>query len=138
MTGETLGKVEFEMVRGEAEYKCAEIEIDNTKLRVAVVHEIRNARKLLEDIKAGRAQYDFVEVMACPNGCIGGGGQPQPTNKFVRYARIEAVLERDKNMAVRKSHENPAVKKIYKEFLGSPGSEKAEELLHTKYTNRKK
>jgi len=138
MTGETLGKVEFEMVRGEAEYKCAEIEIGNTKLRVAVVHEIRNARKLLENIKAGRAQFDFVEVMACPNGCIGGGGQPQPTNKFVRYARMEAVLERDKNMAVRKSHENPAVKGIYKEFLGHPGGEKAEDLLHTKYIDKTK
>jgi NADP-reducing hydrogenase subunit HndD len=138
MTGETLGKLEFEMVRGEAEYKCAEIEIGDIKLKVAIVHEIRNARKLLEEIKAGRAQYDFVEVMACPNGCIGGGGQPQPTNKFVRYARIQAVLDRDKNMAVRKSHENPAVKKIYKEFLGVPGSEKAEELLHTECVDRKK
>lgn len=137
LTGEKLGKLEFEMIRGEAEYKCAEIEINKIKLRVVVVHEIRNARKLLEDIKAGRAQYDFVEVMACPNGCIGGGGMPQPTNKFVRKARMEAVLDRDKKMDVRKSHENPAVKKIYKEFLGAPGSEKAEELLHTKYTNRK-
>jgi NADP-reducing hydrogenase subunit HndD len=136
LTGEKLGKLEFQMIRGEAEYKCAEIEINNTKLRVAVVHEIRNARKLLEDIKAGRAKYDFVEVMACPNGCIGGGGQPQPTNKFVRKARIEAVLERDKNMPLRKSHENPSVKKIYKEFLGVPGGEKAEELLHTKYFDR--
>ncbi|MCX6762365.1 MAG: iron hydrogenase small subunit, partial [Candidatus Moranbacteria bacterium] len=138
MTGETLGKVEFEMVRGEAEYKCAEIEINKIKLKIAVVHEIRNARKLLEDIKAGRAEYDFVEVMACPNGCIGGGGQPQPANKFVREARRQAVLERDKNMPIRKSHENPAVKKIYKEFLGAPGGEKTEELLHTKYIDREK
>lgn len=143
MTGEKLGKVEFEAIRGEAEYKCAEIRLsggqaDEKKLRIAIVHEIRNARKLLEDIKAGRAQYDFVEVMACPNGCIGGGGQPQPTNKFVRHARIQAVLDRDKNMAVRKSHENPAVKKIYKEFLGALGSEKAEELLHTKYIDKTK
>jgi iron-only hydrogenase group A len=138
LTGEELGKVEFEMMRGEAEYKCAEIEINKTKLRIAVVHEIRNARKLLEDIKAGRAQYDFVEVMACPNGCIGGGGQPQPTNKFVRYARIQAVLERDKNMPIRKSHENPMVKKIYKEFIGAPGGQRAEELLHTKYKDKAK
>jgi len=138
MTGEKLGKLEFEMVRGEAEYKCAEIQVNKIKLKIAVVHEIRNARKLLEDIKAGRAQYDFVEVMACPNGCIGGGGGPPPTNKFVRGARIKAVLDRDKNMAVRKSHENPAVKKIYKEFLGHPGSEKAEELLHTKYIDKSK
>ena len=138
LTGEKMGKLEFEMIRGETEYKCAEIEIDKTKLRVAVVHGIGNARKLLEEVKAGRAEYDFVEVMACPNGCIGGGGQPQPANQFVRKARIEAVLDRDKNMPLRKSHENPAVKKLYKEFLGTPGSEKAEELLHTKYKDRSK
>jgi iron-only hydrogenase group A len=138
LTGEKLGKVEFEMVRGEAEYRCAEIEIDGTKLRVAIVHEIRNARKLIEEIRIGRAQFDFVEVMACPNGCIGGGGQPQPTNQSVRNARIQAVLDRDKNMPVRKSHENPAVKKIYKEFLGFPGGQKAKELLHTKYEDKSK
>lgn len=108
------------------------------EFRRTTVHGIKDARKLLEDIKSGKEHYDFVEVMACPNGCIGGGGQPQPTNKFVRSARAKAVLERDKNMPVRKSHENPAVKKIYAEFLGAPGSEKAKELLHTRYTNRKK
>jgi iron-only hydrogenase group A len=145
LTGEQLGKLEFEMIRGEAEYRCAEIEtrlfggqVGNLKLRVAVVHEIRNARKLLEEIKAGRAQFDFVEVMACPNGCIGGGGQPQPSNALVRKSRIQAVLARDKNMPLRKSHENPAVKKIYKDFLGAPGGAKAEELLHTKYIDRTK
>ena len=138
LTGNQLGKLEFEMIRGEAEYRCAEIEIGDIKLKVAIVHEIRNARKLLEDIKAGRAQFDFVEVMACPNGCIGGGGQPQPSNKFVRSARIKAVLDRDKNMPLRKSHENPAVKKIYKEFLGVPGGQKAEELLHTRYIDKSK
>jgi len=138
LTGDKLGKVEFEMVRGEAEYKCAEIDINGKKLKIAIVHEIGNARKLLEEIKARRAEYDFVEVMACPNGCIGGGGQPQPTNQFVRNACMQAVIERDKNMAVRKSHENPAVKKIYKEFLGAPGGKKADELLHTKYIDRKK
>ncbi len=138
ITGTELGKVEFEMVRGEAEMRCAEIEIDGTKLRVAVVHEIRNAKKLLEDVKAGRADYHFVEVMACPNGCIGGGGQPVPTTPAIRKARIAGVLARDKGMPIRKSHENPVVKKIYREFLGQPGGEKAEELLHTKYINRSK
>ena len=97
LTGEKLGKLEFEMIRGEAEYKCAEIEIGKTKLRVAVVHEIRNARKLLEEIKAGHAQFDFVEVMACPNGCIGGGGQPQPTNQiYVRSANKSCSRPRQK------------------------------------------
>jgi NADP-reducing hydrogenase subunit HndD len=138
MTGQQLGKVDFEAVRGENEYRCAEIEINNIKFKIAIVHEIRNARKLLEDIKSGKVQFDFVEVMACPNGCIGGGGQPQPTNKFIRQVRMKSVLERDKHMPLRKSHENPAVKKIFKEFLGQPGGEKSKELLHTKYINRKK
>jgi len=145
LTGDQLGKLEFEMIRGEAEYRCAEIEIGDIKLKVAIVHEIRNARKLLEDIKAGRAQFDFVEVMACPNGCIGGGGQPASSadkphlaGQKLRNARIQAVLERDKNMPSRKSHENPAVKKIYKEFLGVPGGQKAEELLHTRYIDKSK
>jgi len=145
LTGDQLGKLEFEMIRGEAEYRCAEIEIGDIKLKVAIVHEIRNARKLLEDIKAGRAQFDFVEVMACPNGCIGGGGQPASSadkphlaGQKLRNARIQAVLERDKNMPLRKSHENPAVKKIYKEFLGVPGGQKAEELLHTRYIDKSK
>ncbi|MDD3487513.1 MAG: [FeFe] hydrogenase, group A [Candidatus Moranbacteria bacterium] len=138
ISGKELGKLEFEVIRGDAEYRTAEIEIGSMKLKVAIVHEIRNARKLLEDLKAGRADYDFVEVMSCPNGCIGGGGMPQPTSPTARKARIQAIFTRDKNMPLRKSHENPAVKKIYKEFLGAPGSEKAEELLHTGYVNRKK
>jgi NADH-quinone oxidoreductase subunit G/NADP-reducing hydrogenase subunit HndD len=138
MTGQKLGKVEFEAIRGKAEYRCAELEIEKTKMRIAVVHEIRNAKKILKDIKSKKVHFDFVEVMACPNGCIGGGGQPVPTSLAIRQARMKAVLERDKEMPIRKSHENPALKKIYQEFLGRPGSEKAEELLHTKYVNRKK
>ncbi len=137
ITGEELGRVDFEVVRGEEGIRCAEIEINDLKLRVAVVHEIRNAKKMLEDLKSGKAQYDFVEVMACPNGCIGGGGQPVPTSPEIRSARIKGVIVRDKGMSIRKSHENPVLKKIYKEFLGKPGGDKAEELLHTKYTNRK-
>lgn len=146
ITGAELGKVDFEMVRGKAAARCAEIEIGDLNLRVAVVHEIRNAKQLLEDIKAGRASYDFVEVMACPNGCIGGGGQPvsaelrrgEPVsvNQEIRNARIKGILDRDKGMSIRKSHENPVLKKIYKEFLGKPGGEKAEELLHTEYMDR--
>jgi len=150
ITGQELGKVEFEMVRarldsldesrarqGESGARCAEIEIGALKLKVAVVHEIHNAKYLLESLKKGESEYHFVEVMACPNGCIGGGGQPVPTSPAVRKARVQGVLSRDKGMPIRKSHENPVVKKIYKEFLGKPGGEKAEELLHTKYTNRK-
>ena len=136
ITGQELGKVEFEMVRGESGARCAEIEIDGLKLKVAVVHEIKNAKNLLEEIKKGKSDYHFIEVMACPNGCIGGGGQPVPTSPKIRRARIESVLSRDKGMSIRKSHENPVLKKVYKEFLGHPGSEKAKELLHTKYIDR--
>jgi len=155
LAGEKLKKVEFEAVRGEAGYKHAEIhlrrgfggQVGKIKLKIAVVHTIKNAKKLIEDIKLGKTEYDFVEVMACPDGCIGGGGQPacaeasagkpQPIGQKLRNMRIQAVLARDKNMPLRKSHENPAVKKLYKEFLGHPGSETAEKLLHTGYTNRK-
>lgn len=138
ITGAQLAKLDFEVVRGEEGIRCAEIEIGDLKLRVAVAHEIRNAKKILEDMKAGKCDYHFIEVMACPNGCIGGGGQPVPTNQKVRTARIKGVLSRDKGMTLRKSHENPIIKKLYKEFLGNPGGKKAEELLHTKYMNRKK
>jgi len=138
ISGAELAKLDFEVVRGEEGIRCAEIEIEDIKLKVAVAHEIRNAKKILEDLKAGKVHYDFVEVMACPNGCIGGGGQPVPTTPAIRRARIESVMSRDRGMPMRKSHENPVVKKIYKEFLGKPGGEKAEEMLHTKYSNRKK
>jgi iron-only hydrogenase group A len=137
ITGQTLARFDFEAVRGEEGIRCAEIEINDLKLRVAVAHKIINAKKILDDLRAGKCDYHFVEVMACPNGCIGGGGQPIPVNQAVRSARIKGVIKRDKGMPLRKSHENPVLKKIYQEFLGKPGGEKAEDLLHTKYTNRK-
>jgi len=137
ITGQTLARLDFEAVRGEEGVRCAEIEIGDLKLRVAVAHKISNAKKIIDDLKAGKCDYHFVEVMACPNGCIGGGGQPIPVNQAVRSARIKGVIKRDKGMPIRKSHENPVIKKVYQEFLGKPGSEKAEELLHTKYKNRK-
>ncbi len=138
ITGEELDKVDFDMIRGESGARCAEIEVGDLDLRVAVVHEIHNARDLLESIKKGESEYHFIEVMACPNGCIGGGGQPVPASPAIRKARMEGIFSRDRGMPLRKSHENPILKKVYKEFLGHPGSEKAEELLHTKYTDRKK
>ncbi len=138
LTGSELGKLELDIVRGESNCRSGEIEADGRKLRVAVVHGIGNAKRILHEIRQGKATFDFVEVMACPNGCIGGGGQPYPTDPKTRHARIQAVLKRDKGMPVRKSHENPAVKKIYNDFLGHPGSDLAQELLHTKYIKRKK
>jgi iron only hydrogenase large subunit-like protein len=89
-------------------------------------------------IKDGKCDYDFVEIMACPSGCLGGGGQPYPVNEKIRTARRKAIYERDKDLPIRKSHENPEVQKLYDDFLGEPGSHLAEKLLHTKYTNRRK
>ncbi len=105
-------------------------------LRVAVAHGLGNARKLMERIKSGEAQYHFVEIMTCPGGCIGGGGQPRMTNDDIRKARIRAIYEEDEGKTLRKSHENPAVQEIYKVFLKAPLGEKSHHLLHTKYTSR--
>jgi iron-only hydrogenase group A len=144
ITCQELGEIDFKEVRGEKGLKEAEINIPRSKclakslkIKVAVAHEIRNAVKILEKIKKGECDYDFVEIMACPSGCLGGGGQPIPTNAETRRKRMQAIYERDKNLPLRKSHENPAVLKVYDEYLDQPGSEKAEDLLHTGYINRK-
>lgn len=145
LTCEELGRLDFQDVRGEKGLKEAEIIIPKSKclikplkIKVAVAHEIRNAVKILESLKKGECGYDFVEVMACPSGCLGGGGQPIPTNAEIRKKRMEAIYNRDKNLPLRKSHENPTILKVYEEYLGQPGSKKAEKLLHTEYTNRRK
>ena len=90
----------------------------------------------MEMIRTGEADYHFIEVMCCPGGCIGGGGSPIPTNTEIRLKRIAAVYQEDKGMAMRKSHENPAVKELYTEFLKEPLGHKSHELLHTHYTDR--
>ncbi len=112
--------------------------LDGATLKVAVAHGLGNARKVIERIKAGQADYHFVEVMTCPGGCIGGGGQPRMTDDAVRQARIAAIYREDEHRALRKSHENPAVQQLYQEFLGRPLSEKSHHLLHTKYTPRQR
>ncbi|WP_353892961.1 NADH-dependent [FeFe] hydrogenase, group A6 [Proteinivorax hydrogeniformans] len=136
ITGEELGRLEFEQVRGYDGIKEATLPVGELDVKVAVVHGLTNARKLFEMIKNGDAFYHFVEVMTCPGGCIGGGGQPLPATKEKRHARINAIYEVDKNLPIRKSHENPAVKQLYKEFLGDPLGHKSHELLHTEYTQR--
>ncbi|HBS58336.1 MAG TPA: ferredoxin, partial [Firmicutes bacterium] len=95
-----------------------------------------NARKVLDKIRAGEAAYHFIEVMCCPGGCIGGGGSPIPTNTDIRLQRIAATYREDERMALRKSHENPAVKELYTEFLIKPLGHKSHDLLHTRYTPR--
>jgi NADP-reducing hydrogenase subunit HndD len=105
-------------------------------LNVAVAHGLSNAQKVIDRIKSGEANYHFVEIMTCPGGCIGGGGQPRLTSNEIRAKRIKAIYEEDESRELRKSHENPAVLKLYEEFLGQPLGEKSHHLLHTRYTEK--
>lgn len=136
VTEQTLDDVEITQVRGMEGIREAEIDLNGTKVKAAVANGLANARQLMEKIASGEADYHFVEIMACPGGCIGGGGQPIPTSEDVRKKRVEAIFEADRSNTIRKSHENPAVLKLYEEFLGEPNGHKAHELLHTHYTKK--
>ena len=143
VTGKELAEVNFEDVRGKKGIKKALVDLDGTELKVVVAHGLSNAKKVLEEIKNGEADYQFVEIMACPGGCIMGGGQPIKSSKVraevdVRKLRADALYTIDEKSTIRKSHENPAIKKLYKEFLEKPGSHKSHELLHTTYVAREK
>jgi NADP-reducing hydrogenase subunit HndD len=141
MTGKTALKPDFIDVRGTEGIKEAEYELAGKKLKVAVASGLANARRLLESMKNGEADYHFVEIMACPGGCVNGGGQPiqpQSVRNFtdLRALRAKALYDEDQRMILRKSHENKTVQKIYEEYLGKPGSHKAHEILHTRYQRR--
>jgi NADP-reducing hydrogenase subunit HndD len=143
ITGHEAPSPDFDKVRGFDGIKEATYDIAGKPVRVAVTSGLANARNLLESVKNGEKQYDFIEIMGCPGGCVNGGGQPvQPqsvrnfTNK--RAVRSKTIYEIDKNMPLRKSHENPVIKKVYEDFLGRPGSHKAHEILHTQYQKRAK
>jgi len=138
VTKEKLPSLDFYNVRGMRGIKEAEVNLNGTKIKVAVAHTLANARKLLDKIKDGTADYHFIEIMTCPGGCIGGGGQPIPTNDEIREKRIKGIYQADKMMPIRKSHENPAIQQLYKEFLGQPLGEKSHHLLHTHYEKRGK
>ncbi|GFN22691.1 NADH-dependent [FeFe] hydrogenase, group A6 [Thermanaeromonas sp. C210] len=137
ITGKTLPSLDFYEVRGLKGIKEATVDIEGTKVRVAVAHSLGHARQLLERVKAGE-QYHFIEIMCCPGGCIGGGGQPIPTNTAIREQRIKGIYQADVEMPIRKSHENPSIQALYREFLGKPLSAKSHHLLHTSYTPRGK
>lgn len=137
ITGKTLPSLDFHDVRGLEGIKEATVDIEGTKVRVAVAHSLGHARQLLERVKAGE-QYHFIEIMCCPGGCIGGGGQPIPTTTEIREQRIKGIYQADAQMPIRKSHENPSIQALYREFLGKPLSEKSHHLLHTHYTPRGK
>ena len=135
--------VEFEEVRGTAGIKEAKYTVGKVTVKVAVASGLANARKLLEDIKSGEKDYTFVEIMACPGGCINGGGQPYVhdevrNNVDLKTLRAQALYDYDAERKVRCSHDNPAVETLYKEFFGEPNSHKSHELLHTTYAPREK
>ena len=143
LTGESLPQIDFEEVRGTQNIKRATIEIDGKEIKVVAASGLANAKTILEEIKQGKADYQFVEIMACPGGCIMGGGQPIKSSKIqaevdVKKLRSQALYSIDEKSVIRKSHENPVIKTLYEEFLGKPGSELAEKLLHTTYEKREK
>ncbi|AEH44377.1 hydrogenase, Fe-only [Thermodesulfatator indicus DSM 15286] len=140
ITGKTLPKLEFEDLATLEGIKVASINLNGKEIKVAVAHGLSNARKICEDVKNGGefASYTFIEFMACPGGCIGGGGQPEPTNIETLQARLAALNKHDHELPIRKSHENPEIKQLYAEFLGHPMSHLAHNLLHTHYVDRTK
>ncbi len=141
LTGEDLENVDYTAVRGIEGIKEATVNVAGTDIKIAVAHNTTNAGILLDKIRAGEADYHFIEIMACPGGCVNGGGQPiQPANVRnvidLRAERAKALYSEDASKAVRKSHKNPEIKKLYDEYLGEPNSHKAHELLHTHYYAR--
>jgi len=141
LSGKTIDNIDYNDVRGVQGIKEATVNLEGLTLKAAVAHGLGNARKLLEKVKAGEAEYHFIEIMGCPGGCVTGGGQPiQPSEvrswTDIRKERAKAIYEEDRNLPIRKSHENPVVKRFYEEFLEHPGSHKAHELLHTHYAKR--
>ena len=136
VTGKTLPDINFVGVRGMEGIKEAEVDMNGLKVKVAVAHTLKNARVLLEQIERKESPYAFIEVMTCPGGCLGGGGQPIPTTWEIRKKRAESIYKEDAGKAIRKSHENPQVAALYKEFLKEPLGEMSHHLLHTTYTKR--
>ncbi|MHB8110539.1 MAG: NADH-dependent [FeFe] hydrogenase, group A6 [Syntrophorhabdaceae bacterium] len=141
VTGRELENVEITPVRGLKGIKEAEIDIDGTKVKVAVAHSCGQARKLLDKVKEqmateGKCEYQFIEVMACPGGCVGGGGQSWGSNMAKRARRGESLYEEDRSLPMRRSHQNPEVLAVYEKYLEKPNSEKAHKLLHTHYYKR--
>ena len=139
--GKPLEQVEFTDVRGTAGVKEASYQIGDLTVNVAVASGLANAKKLLEQVKRGMKNYHFIEIMGCPGGCVNGGGQPvQPASvrNFVdlKSIRAKALYDADEAKTLRKSHENPALLTIYKEYFGEFGSHLAHRILHTSYTER--
>ena len=136
LTGKGLPSLNFNDVRGLKGIKEATVRINDLDVKVAVAHGLGNAKTLLKQIEKGDSPYHFIEVMACPGGCIGGGGQPIKSTLDVKGKRIEAIYKIDEDLPLRKSHKNPDVMQLYKDYLGEPLGHKSHELLHTHYHSR--
>ena len=142
ITGNHLKNVDFHETRGMQGIKTAEVKIDNQTIRVAVAHGLGNVSQVMDEVKVAKEKgeeppYHFIEVMACPGGCIGGGGQPGTISNEVRKARMKSLYDDDLDQrALRSSYNNPYIKILYDKFLDEPLSEKAKQLLHTKYVAR--
>ncbi len=134
ITGKELSRVDFKQMRGMEGIREATVKAGDTELRIGIAHELGNARKLLEDIRDGKSDFHLIEIMACPGGCVGGGGQPYHHGRTdILQQRREALYALDERATLRKAHDNPMVRKLYKDYLGQPGSDKAHTLLHTTY-----
>lgn len=143
LTGQSLDTIEYKEIRGTEGIKEATYNVAGLDVNVAVVSGLDNAAKVLDKVKAGEANYQFIEVMCCPGGCVNGGGQPiqsGDTRNFVdlQGLRGSALYEEDANLPLRKSHDSPIIKKLYEEYLEKPGSHKAHDILHTTYVKRNK
>ena len=136
-TGKILKNVDFEVLRGMEGIRSATVDFDGLPINIGIAHGLGNARKLLEDIREGKSQYHAIEIMACPGGCIGGGGQPlHHGDSSILKKRAAALYREDAGKMIRKSHENPYIIKLYDEFLGKPCGELAHKLLHTHYFDK--
>ena len=143
LTGKDLEEIKFEEIRGEKGIKRAVVNVNGKDIRILVSSGLGNARKVMEMVKKGEVEADFIEIMACPGGCIMGGGQPIKSSKErremnIRKLRADALYSIDEKSVIRKSHQNPVLQEIYKEYLGEPNGEKAHHLLHTHYEKREK
>jgi iron only hydrogenase large subunit-like protein len=136
VTGKDLKKLELSQVRGIEGVRQAVVDLGGTSLKVAVVNTLANARRLADRIRKGEADYHFVEVMACPGGCAGGGGQIYGLEKERIRQRIQSLYELDRTRPIRQSYRNPQIQALYKDYLEKPGSHRAHELLHTRYERR--
>ena len=136
VTGNVAGDLDFVGVRGHEAIKEAFLDLNGTTVKVAVTSGLKNAKILLDKIRAGECDYHFIEVMCCPGGCVGGGGQPFRTTAAIKAQRMDGLYKVDMKSTYRQSHKNPEIKKLYEDFLGEPNGHKAHELLHTHYIQR--